>query len=82
MDVTEYGYAEVPIPRLTRFWFLLIFDIPAVVFTISLLYTILFKPNLRKALHNHVIIVSFVISLLNQAIGIVFYMTYSIIGQV
>jgi len=69
MDVTEYGYAEVPIPRLTRFWFLLIFDIPAVVFTISLLYTILFKPNLRKAL-------------LNQAIGIVFYMTYSIIGQV
>jgi hypothetical protein len=40
-----------------QFWTFLIFEIPSLTCTIFLLYHLLSNPKLRKALHNHVIII-------------------------
>jgi hypothetical protein len=44
-------------PSLVQFWTFLIFEIPSLVCTIFLLYHLLFDRKLRRALHNHVIII-------------------------
>jgi len=79
---TDLVLAEVPIPRWIKSWFLLALDIPAVFYTIYLLYRIVSIRNLREALHNHVIIVLLVISLVSQLTGVCFYVVYSKIDHV
>ena len=55
----EYEYEdEVLIPSgPVQFWTYLIFEIPAIICTIYLLYNLIFNRRLRKHLHNHVVIV-------------------------
>ena len=55
-DTDLSSVAEVPIPRIVRFWLLLLLDIGAVCCTILLLYHLLFRRQLREALHNHIVI--------------------------
>jgi hypothetical protein len=54
---TDGRVKKVIPPSLVQFWTLLIFEIPSLTCTIFLLYHLLFNPKLRKALHNHVIII-------------------------
>ena len=78
----EYGYEEVGIPRSIRFWLLLLFDIPAVACTFYLLYYLLFNRTLRKALHNHVIIVLLIVASTSHLIDIPSYIIYLLLGYV
>ena len=52
----------LPPPRV-QFWTFLIFEVPSLTCTIFLLYHLLSNTKLRKALHNHVIIVLLFITL-------------------
>lgn len=70
------GYLLFSLPESVRFWLLLIFEIPSLVCSCVLLYYLLTKPNLRKSLGNHVIIVLLLIGLFSQLIDIPFYLNY------
>ena len=56
-DYEEAKYETVIPPSKVQFWTFLLFEIPSLACTIFLLYHLLFNPQLRKALHNHVIII-------------------------
>lgn len=73
---------EVPIPRIVRFWLLLFLDMSAVCCTAFLLYHLLFKRQLRQALHNHIVIIILMNILLSQLFDISFYIIFLRLGYV
>lgn len=73
---------EVPIPRIVRFWLLLILDIPAVCCTAFLLYHLLLKRQLRQALHNHIVIVILINIFLTQLFDVPSYIAFVHLGYV
>lgn len=78
----EYGYAEVPIPKKTRFWILVCFNIPAFICAVFLLFNLLFKRTLSKELHNHVIILILCLTIAIQLIDVNFYILFAEFGRV
>ena len=81
-DDTLSASSEVSIPRPIRFWLLLLMDIPAVTCTFFLLYHLFFNKNLRKSLHNHVIIVLLILALSSHLVDIPSYITFLHLGYV
>ncbi len=64
--------ATIP-PSSVQFWTFLIFEIPSLACTIFLLYHLLTNPQLRKALHNHVIIIFLFLTLCIEIFDDPFY---------
>ena len=62
--------SEDGLPSAVRFWSYLFFDIVSLFITFFVLYHLLFIPTLRRALHNHVIIVLLFIGLIYQLTNI------------
>ena len=78
----EYGYAEVPLPRKTRFWILICFNIPAFICAVFLLVNLLIKRILRNELHNYVIILILILTIAIQLIDVNFYILFAGLGHV
>jgi hypothetical protein len=81
-DDTTWTNVEVPIPRKIRFWLMIIFDIPAVVCTLFLLYNLFVNRTLRQSLNNHSIIVLLIIVLMSDVIDIPSYISFVYLGYV
>ena len=80
-DDTILVQTVYPIPQAVRFWSLLIFDIPAALCTLFLLFHLCFKRTLRQALNNHVVIVLLILALSLQLIDIPFYIAFLCLGH-
>jgi hypothetical protein len=85
MDLNETDslhYIEISLPRLIRFWLLLLIDIPSIICSLFLLYYFLTKQNHRSALNNHTIILLLFTSLFTQLIDIPLYLNFLHLGFV
>jgi len=72
----SFDNTEISLPRAVRFWLLIVFDIPSIVCAFLLLYHLIHDPTIRKALHNHVIILLIILGLTAQLIEIPFYLAF------
>jgi hypothetical protein len=70
------------IPRIVRFWLLLIFLIPSLMCSFILLYHSLFDRTLRTTLSNHFIIVLLFNALLLQFIDIPLNLNFDRVGSI
>lgn len=71
-DIAEEENEELIPSRTVQFWTILSFQIPSLACTIYLLYHLMLDKNLRKLLHNHVIIIllflAFVVELIDNSL--------------
>lgn len=68
------------IPPIVRFWSYLFFEIISILCTLLVLYTILSDRALRRALHNHIIIVLLFIGLIYEITNIPWILHYNRTG--
>jgi hypothetical protein len=66
-EITDV-YEELIPSRKVQFWTILMFEIPSLACTIYLLYHFLLHKNLRRALHNHVLIILLVFTFIVEVI--------------
>lgn len=71
---TEIISDEITPPSAVQFWTFLIFEIPSLACTIFLLYHLFFNAQLRRALHNHVIIVFLLLTFFIEVLDNPLYM--------
>ena len=83
LNVTESETGdEITPPSAVQFWTFLIFEIPSLACAIFLLYHLFFNPELRRALHNHVIIVFLLLTFFIEVFDNPLYMdAYRFNGQ-
>ncbi|CAF1662694.1 unnamed protein product, partial [Adineta ricciae] len=62
--------AEVSMPRLLRFWLMLLANVPSIICTFSLIFYIIGNRTQRYALHNHTILLILLFGLPIQLIDI------------
>ena len=67
-------------PPMIRFWTYLFFNISSMLCTILVLYHLLFDRNLRRALHNHILIVLLIIGLIYECTDIPWILHYNRTG--
>ncbi|CAF1421783.1 unnamed protein product [Adineta ricciae] len=68
------GDSEISPPRVARFWFLLVIDVPSVVCTFCIIIHIVTNRARRHALQNHTILVILLINLPVQLPDIILYL--------
>lgn len=73
-DVSS-GSIRIVLSKTTRFWILLIFEVPSLVCCVFLLYHLLADRRLRSLLQNHVIIVVLIFTFFLLVIDVPNYMT-------
>src|SRR5690349_9582475 len=73
---------EIAIPRIVRFWIILLFYIPSLICSLFVLYHFIFNRTLRQTLHNHVIIILLFINLIVQLTNIPWILNYYRLGYV
>ena len=77
-----YHNSEIALPRSIRFWLMLIFVVPSVIFTSLVLLYLLTDQAARKALHNHPVIILLCIALIFQLTDTVWYLEFLQRGSV
>ena len=75
-DTSSDTIPEMVLSSTVRFWILLIFEIPSLIFCVFGLYYFCFDQTLRKALNNHVFIVILINVFLCEIIDIPNYLTF------
>ncbi len=78
----KFQELEINIPRLLRFWLLLLLDVLSIIFSFFLLFHLLTNKTLRSQLTNHVIIILLVIGLIIELVDIPFYLSFLHLGLV
>ncbi|CAF1199659.1 unnamed protein product [Adineta steineri] len=73
---------EIAIPRIVRFWIILIFYIPSLICSLFVLYYFIASRTLRQALHNHVITLLLIVNFIVQLTSIPWIMNYYRLGHV
>ncbi|CAF2701787.1 unnamed protein product [Rotaria sp. Silwood2] len=73
---------EIAIPRLLRFWIILLFCIPSIICSLFIFYHFIVHPTLRPALHNHVIAVLLFINFIFQLTSILWSLNYYRLGNI
>ncbi|CAF2878418.1 unnamed protein product [Rotaria sp. Silwood2] len=74
--------SEIVIPRLIRFWIILLVYIPSVMCSLFILYNFIVHRTLRQALHNHVIGLLLFINFIVQLTSIPWTLNYYRTGNV
>ncbi|CAF1471528.1 unnamed protein product [Rotaria sordida] len=69
--------SEIAIPRLIRFWMILVLYIPSIICSLFVLYNFIVHRTLRQALHNHVIVllvfINFIVQLTSIPWSLIYY---------
>ena len=81
-DGMTFEESEIPVPRSTRFWLLLIMDIPSIICSFFLLFHLLINKSLRSQLTNHVIIILLIIGLIIELVDISLHLSFLHLGVV
>ena len=74
--------SEINLPRLVRFWLMLLVNIPSIICSFCLIIHIIINRRQRHALHNHTILVILIFGLPVQLIDINFYLVFFQYGSV
>jgi hypothetical protein len=74
--------SEVSIPRIVRFWLMLLFNIPSIICTFCIIFHIINDRIQRYALHNHTILLILIFGLPIQLMDINFYLIFYQYGSV
>ncbi|CAF1141407.1 unnamed protein product [Rotaria sp. Silwood1] len=74
--------SEIAIPRLIRFWIILLVYIPSVICSLFIFYNFIVHGTLRQALHNHVIVLLLLINFIVQLTSIPWTLNYYRSGYV
>ncbi|CAF1199676.1 unnamed protein product [Adineta steineri] len=75
LDISLLPY-EIGIPRVVRFWIILIFYIPSLICSLFVLYYFIASRTLRQALHNHVITLLLIVNFIVQLTSIPWIINY------
>ncbi|CAF4167827.1 unnamed protein product [Rotaria sp. Silwood2] len=67
---------EISLPRIARFWILLLFDIPSTACALFVLFCILTDRSLRSNIKNHVLVILLLIGLGSQLIDVPVYLNF------
>lgn len=73
---SQFVNAEVSIPRIVRFWLMLLANIPSIICSFCLIIYIITNRVQRYALHNHTILLILLFGLPIQLIDINFYLIF------
>ncbi|CAF1303680.1 unnamed protein product [Adineta ricciae] len=74
--------AEVSMPRVLRFWLMLLANVPSIICTFSLIFYIIGNRTQRYALHNHTILLILLFGLPIQLIDINMYLVFFHFGTI
>ncbi|CAF3425032.1 unnamed protein product [Rotaria sp. Silwood2] len=74
--------SEIAIPRVARFWIILLVYIPSVICSLFILYNFIVQRTLRQALHNHVIALLLFVNFIAQLTNIPGTLNYYRLGYV
>jgi hypothetical protein len=74
--------SEISLPRSVRFWLMLLFNVPSVICSFSIIIHIIFDRTQRHALHNHTILLMLIFGLPIQLMDINFYLVFFHYGSV
>ncbi|CAF1295914.1 unnamed protein product [Rotaria magnacalcarata] len=74
----SFGSVEISLPRVARFWILLLFDIPSTICAFFVFFCILIDHKLRSAIKNHILIILLIFGLASQLIDVPFYLNFII----
>lgn len=75
-DDDSFVNSEISLPRVVRFWLMLLFNIPSVICSFSLIFYIIFNRHQRHGLHNHTILFILIFGLPVQLMDINFYLVF------
>jgi len=75
-DENTFQDSEINIPRIVRFWLLLLLDVPSIICSFFLLFHLLINKTLRCQLTNHVTIVLLIIGLVIELVDIPFLLSF------
>jgi hypothetical protein len=75
-DTSSDTIPEIALSSTARFWILLIFEIPSLIFCLFQLFYLCFDQALRKSLNNHVFIFILINVFLSEIIDIPNYLTF------
>ena len=81
-ETSSSGNFQIVLSKTTRFWILLIFEVPSLCCCLLLLYNFFFDRKLRTALNNHAIIAVLIFSFFLLVIDVPNYMTLFHLGYV
>ncbi|CAF3629765.1 unnamed protein product [Rotaria sp. Silwood1] len=81
-DSITFASTEISLPRVVRFWILLLFDVPSTICTFYVLFCILIDKRLRSAVKNHVLVVLLILGLGTQLIDVPFYLNFTVHSSV
>ncbi|CAF4454657.1 unnamed protein product, partial [Rotaria sp. Silwood2] len=79
---SSFSNVEISIPRVTRFWILLLFNIPSLICTLFILLCILIDRNLRSTVNNHAIVVVLILGLGTQLVDVPLYLNFIVHSRV
>ncbi|CAF2150614.1 unnamed protein product [Rotaria magnacalcarata] len=75
-DGDSFQNSEISLPRVVRFWILILLDVPSVACTLFLLFHLIVNRTLRREITNHIIAILLVFGLPGQLIDIALYLTF------
>ncbi|CAF1520872.1 unnamed protein product [Adineta ricciae] len=75
-DDTSSESSEISLPRIVRFWFFLLSDIPSIICTFCIIIHIIMNRTRRHALQNHTILVILLTNLPVQLPDIILYLIF------
>ncbi|CAF3348551.1 unnamed protein product [Rotaria socialis] len=75
-DGTSFQSSEISLPRVVRFWILILLDVPSVACTFFLLFHLIVNRALRREINNHTITILLIFGLPSQLIDITLYLTF------
>ena len=72
----SFANSEISLPRLARFWIMLLFNIPSTICSFCIIFHIIIDRTQRKALHNHTVPILLIFGLPIQLIDINMYLIF------
>ncbi|CAF2528169.1 unnamed protein product [Rotaria sp. Silwood2] len=81
-EIISFASSEISLPRVTRFWMLLLFDVSSTICALFVLFCVLINHKLRSTVNNHALIVLLFLGLSLQLIDVPFYLNFIIHSSV
>lgn len=73
---STFADSEISLPRLIRFWLMLLFNTPSIICSCCIIVHIIIDRTQRQALHNHTILLLLIFGLPVQLMDISFYLAF------
>ncbi|CAF2092689.1 unnamed protein product [Rotaria magnacalcarata] len=75
-DSLSFANTEISMSRTTRFWILLLFDVPSIICTLVVLFCVFVDQKLRLSVKNHALVILLILGLGTQLVDVPFYLNF------